>query len=481
MYKRQLISTLLLLALCMSLLGAGFFSLYYHNQIEEIEQLLVQDVNYISSYAGLVLRDESGLLAEHFREYLTSVSLISNCSILLCDTQGNPLFMANLEPPPDYVTQAVPEWIVARSLEGQGFFGITSFEGLFQNPSYATGVPILQQNTFINESGQVVEQNVPVALLFVAQDASYVSDFLREAFQIFIITAACVLLIAVAICSISAQYAVQPLQLMASAAYRFARGELDTRLVDFSNRKDEIGELAKAFNVMAESLGQSEKRRSEFVANVSHELKTPMTTIAGFAEGMLDGTVPREKEKESLAIISSETRRLSRLIQRMLELSRLQSQERVAAQVQFDAGEVLLRVLLSLEGKIIDRNLEVVTELPDEGAMVWGEPDAVTQVCYNLLDNAIKFSKEGGTLTLRIVLKAGKAYISIRNEGITIPPEQLPHVFDRFHKVDSSRSEREGVGLGLYIVKTILNTYKESIDVTSEHGETEFTFTLSEV
>lgn len=113
--------------------------------------------------------------------------------------------------------------------------------------------------------------------------------------------------------------------------------------------------------------------------------------------------------------------------------------------------------------------------------MVWGEPDAATQVCYNLLDNAIKFSKQGGVLTLGIRLQGGKAFVSIKNQGNTIPPEQLAHIFERFHKADSARTSKDGVGLGLYIVKTLLNTYNEDITVTSENGETEFTFTLSEV
>ena len=196
-----------------------------------------------------------------------------------------------------------------------------------------------------------------------------------------------------------------------------------------------------------------------------------MTTIAGFADGILDGTIPPEKERESLQVISSETRRLSRLVRRMLELSRLQSSERVSAQEQF-----------SLEAKITEKDLDVETELPDGPVMVWGDPDAVTQVCYNLLDNAVKFSFPKGKLTLKITSKAGKAYISIGNQGETIPPDQLSHIFDRFHKADSSRStHKDGVGLGLYIVKTILNTYKEDITVTSQDGFTEFTFTLSEV
>ena len=140
----------------------------------------------------------------------------------------------------------------------------------------------------------------------------------------------------------------------------------------------------------------------------------------------------------------------------------------------------MLRVLVSLETKINSRRLDVDTQLPDGPVLVWGDPDSITQVCYNLLDNAIKFSQEGGVLGLSIAAKGGKAHVTVRNVGDTIPPEELAMIFDRFHKSDKSRSvDREGVGLGLYIVKTILNNHKENITVTSENGVTEFTFTLT--
>ena len=192
-----------------------------------------------------------------------------------------------------------------------------------------------------------------------------------------------------------------------------------------------------------------------------------MTTISGFAEGILDGTIPPERERDSLEIIVSETRRLSRLVRRMLDLSRLNAlTENITAQEQFDLTETVSQVLVSLEGKITGRDLDVDVKMPDEPLKVWGDPDSVTQVCYNLLDNAAKF--------------AAKAYTSIRNLGATIPPDELSLLFDRFHKADYSRSmDREGVGLGLYIVKTILGNLKENITVTSEDGVTNFTFTLT--
>lgn len=216
--------------------------------------------------------------------------------------------------------------------------------------------------------------------------------------------------------------------------------------------------------------------------DVSHELKTPMTTIAGFAEGILDGTIPPEREKEYLQIVVSETRRLSRLVRRMLDLSRLNAlaESTVTAQETFDLTEVMSQVLISLETKITDRQLDVDVQMPEDKLMVWGDPDAITQVCYNLLDNAAKFAAPGTAITVQITKKEGKAHTLIRNLGATIPPDELPLLFERFHKADYSRSmDREGVGLGLYIVKTILGNLKENITVTSEDGVTQFHFTLT--
>jgi len=169
-------------------------------------------------------------------------------------------------------------------------------------------------------------------------------------------------------------------------------------------------------------------------------------------------------------------------VRRMLDISRLNAlvERNMTAQEQFDLTEVVSQVLISLEGKITGRDLDVEVDMPEEKLMVWGDPDSITQVCYNLVDNAAKFAAPGTAISVHIARKDGKAVTTIRNLGATIPPDELPMLFDRFHKADSSRSQdREGVGLGLYIVKTILGNLKENITVTSEDGVTQFTFTLT--
>lgn len=484
MYRRQMTVMIGLIILCMTMLGVGFFSLSYHYRQQEIQDTIERDVKYISRYANAAISDGMPLFSEQFRSYLSSVAMISNATVLLCQPDGRVVYATGNNLAQENTRQGiyVPSWAVDELLENHRYSGSTTFNNLLTDESFVTGLPIV---TYVMNpvTGERSISQSPSGMLFIASDATSAQEFMRNTFQLFFLTAVAVLLITIIISSVTVQRMVDPLKTMCSAAYRFAHGEVDTRVSsEFTGRKDEVGELAIAFNAMADSLAQTEQKRSEFVANVSHELKTPMTTIAGFAEGILDGTIPPEKERESLQIISSETRRLSRLVRRMLELSRLQSSERVAAQEQFDVAEVLLRVLVSLEAKITDKNLDVQADLPDGPVMVWGDPDAITQVCYNLLDNAVKFSAPQGPLSLKISTRGGRAYISIGNQGETIPPDQLDHIFDRFHKADSSRSaHKEGVGLGLYIVKTILNTYKEDITVTSTDGFTEFTFTLSEV
>ena len=225
---------------------------------------------------------------------------------------------------------------------------------------------------------------------------------------------------------------------------------------------------------------QSEEELKEFIANISHELKTPMTTIAGYTDGILDGTIPPENERQYLQIISNESRRLSRLVRRMLDVSQLQVMDPLKSGSHFDICESMRRVLISMEKKITDRHLDVDADIPEEPILVRGDNDMITQVIYNLLENATKFAREGTTLYLGVTTIDGKARVTVRNLGDTIPAEELPLLFERFHKSDKSRSEdKDGVGLGLYIVKTILEQHKEKINVTSENGVTTFAFSLS--
>jgi len=289
-----------------------------------------------------------------------------------------------------------------------------------------------------------------------------------------------VLLMAIVLAMVVARHQSAPLREMSIVAGKFAHGDFSARAKDHG-RIDEIGELTTAFNTMANSIEQSENMRREFVGNISHELKTPMTSITGFAEGILDGTIPPEKQSEYLKIVVAETRRLSRLVRRMLEISRFQSMDiRELNAHAFDLSEVLRRGLLGLENKITERGLDVEMTLPENSIWVLGDEDSIIQVTYNLLDNAAKFAYPGSSIKVSLTQRSGKAYVTIENQGDPIPQEELPLLFNRFHKSDKSRSQnKDGIGLGLYIVKTIMNTHREDIYARSKNGITEFLFTLT--
>ena len=289
------------------------------------------------------------------------------------------------------------------------------------------------------------------------------------------------LLVAVVVITVMARKQSSPLRDMARAASDFGHGHLDSRVSVDESSPQEVQELALAFNNMASSLQKSEYQRQEFVANVSHELKTPMTTISGYLDGMLDGTIPPERHNHYMQLVSNETKRLSRLVRSMLDISRMQDQEGIPPEklTRFDMCECAGQVLITFEQKITDKCLNVDVKFPEHSVYTWASQDAITQVVYNLLDNAVKFCPEGGTLTLQIREGSDKLYVSVGNDGDTIPPEELPLVFDRFHKLDKSRAQnRDGWGLGLYIVKTLIGRHGEDISVTSRDGRTEFTFTL---
>lgn len=202
-------------------------------------------------------------------------------------------------------------------------------------------------------------------------------------------------------------------------------------------------ELAVAFNNMAAAMQNADTARQEFVANVSHELKTPMTTIAGYLDGMLDGTIPQPEQRHYMELVSTEVRRLSRLVRNMLEISRLKDQGIPADKLaDFDLCEAAGQALLSFEQRINRKHLNVDVDMPELGVTVRAMPDAVTQVLYNLIDNAVKFIDDGGTLSIRVERSGNKAVTTVGNTGPTIAPEELPLIFDRFHKTDQEPLDR---------------------------------------
>ncbi len=473
-YKRQLAMMVGVMVLSFTLLSTAFMLLSYRYIISEKRESMERNAGYIANFTASYYQQYLGIQNEFYRSYVASIALISDSYVIVANPDGEIIYATDGINFYEYQNTVIPPSVVSQVLGNGAYAGMTNLDGIYPERRYMAGLPVSVPTL----SGASVIRG----LVLVSADASSLAQMWSATATIFFFSAVVVLLISVIASTLTSAHQSRPLNEMAEAARKFGRGEFDVRVTSYEGRCDEISTLAEAFNSMANSLAKAESQRAEFIANVSHELKTPMTTISGFAEGILDGTIPPEREREFLQVIVSETRRLSRLVRRMLDLSRLNAlvESTVTAQEQFDLTEVMSQVLISLEGKITGRRLDVDVHMPEDKLMVWGDPDSVTQVCYNLIDNAAKFAATGSTISVQITKKDGKAYTSIRNLGATIPPDELPLLFERFHKADYSRSmDREGVGLGLYIVKTILNNLKENIVVTSEDGVTQFTFTLT--
>ena len=394
---------------------------------------------------------------------------VSGADAVICDNRGCILLCAS-EPfgckhqgmfiGSDYMKQVIR----SGALRDTGMI-----QGLYHENRYICSVPITAGN------------GKPLGIVILSQTTQKNEALLGRLTDLFAYLSILVIVVVALFIGFFIKRQNRPLRDMAKTARAFGHGELNAR-VDLTRRySPEVEELALAFNNMASSLQKSEYQRQEFVANVSHELKTPMTTIGGYVDGILDGTIPEEKSRHYMQIVSDETKRLSRLVRSMLDISQLQTEKGIPDEkkVRFDLEECAGQVLLTFEQKINAKDVQVEVEMPEHPVHILANQDYITQVIYNLLDNAVKFCPQGGIVGLRIREGGNKAYISIYNDGKTIPAQELPLLFDRFHKLDKSRSEnRDGWGLGLYIVKTIVCSHGENISVSSHDGRTEFTFTM---
>ena len=410
------------------------------------------------------------LFQREFLVNLTVASKASEADIVICDPMGRLLLCSASPLGCDHQGMHITSAAYLQAIREQEFVssvGVVS--GLYPDSRYVVSTAI--RNPITGDVSGIVMVSSPV---------STTTAVLKQLSDIYFFVAVFVILISVVIMTLYARKNTHPLRDMAKTATAFGHGNWKARANVPKNSPQELEELALAFNNMAQSLEKSDYQRKEFVANVSHELKTPMTTIGGYVDGILDGTIPREQQDHYLRIVSQETKRLSRLVRSMLDISQLQEQGiPEEKKTRFDMCECAGQVLITLEQRITEKNLDVQVNFPEHPVITLGSQDAIVQVVYNLLDNGVKFCPEGGVLGLQIREGGSKAYITVSNTGPTIPPEELPLLFDRFHKLDKSRREnRDGWGLGLYIVKTIVCSHGEDISVSSANGVTEFTFTL---
>ena len=466
-YLRNFLATTVVVTICFLVVALSFMAIARSYVITEYRSNMEDSAQEVARTASAVAHTDS-LSSWVLGMTISSISRSTGNQIFIADAAGQVVTCSDLMPRCEHLGVQLPEEVIQRVQTGI-YDELSDLGGMYKTTRYVVAAPILSER-----------DGALLGFAFVTNEIGNMLGGWTTFLTIAMIIAAGVFMAALLATLVFTKHMARPLDEMAAASRKFARGDFSVRVKQTEDPTDEMGALIDSFNKMADSLEQAENRRSEFIANISHELRTPMTTIAGFADGILDGTIPPENQEKYLRSIRDETRRLSRLVRDMLGVS--QAKARAAdpsRRVVFDLTELILQTLLSFESRATQKNLDVDPQLPDNHIMVRADKDAITQVIYNLLDNAVKFASPGSCLVLRLYKENEKAYVSVKDFGETIPPDDLPFIFDRFHKSDRSRSmDKDGVGLGLYLVKEIINSHDEDIAVRSEDGMTEFVFTL---
>ncbi|MDK2798670.1 MAG: hypothetical protein PWP27_275 [Clostridiales bacterium] len=454
----------LIILITFIILGILLFSLLGDYVTSEKEELLRYTGKKINEITSVLIEDNSPIVERVYRINIESYGTNTQSLIIVIDQTGEIFAISN----PYYKHmegQKLSKAQYGEVLLGKDIKKIGNFEGLFNQTVLTIGMPLKYKNEI-------------VGAVFLNSPIPEINKVRYEVFKLFMLSVSVALLAAFILIFFLSRKISNPLKMINKAAKTFANGQFENRVAVNSN--DEIGELANTFNRMAESLQNLENMRRSFIANVSHELRTPMTTIQGFIAGIMDETIPKERQKQYLKIVLDEVRRLSRLVNDLLDLAKMEAGENQLNFREFDINELIRIGIIKFENRITQKNIHINAYFEDEQCFVIADMDGIQRVVTNLLDNAIKFSDDNGTIDIEVITKSNKVYVSIQDHGIGIDEQELKYIWDRFYKTDKSRSkDKTGTGLGLAIVKNIINQHGQEISVESKLEEyTRFTFTL---
>ena len=464
-FRRFLFFSLSVALICCVVI-CGIFAFPVSRQIRTYKRNTLEDnAQNVAEYMSSITFD-SNTANNAVTNALGSMSKSMHAVIVIVDKEGFVLYSSDKIAAQN--PQKLPSSVMDEMADGKHYEHGT-LQDIYNENYYIFAVPYHNGNGDVN------------GYCIVAQESLWTSDFTPTIFGIILLI---ILSAAILIFILSAVYAyntTRPLKQMADAAKRFAVGDFESRGHIKSN--DEIGELAAAFNEMADSLASSEGMRRNFIANVSHELKTPMTTIAGYIDGILDKTIPPQEQEYYLGIISQEIKRLNRLVTSMISLSKIDSGEITVKKAPFVIQDTAFNVLLNFEGEIEKKKLTIEGLDDEEDLSVYGDSDLIHQVFYNLVENAVKFTNEEGYIRFGFSHKNNRVYVYVENSGEGIQNEDIRLIFDKFYKADKSRSiNKKSMGLGLYIVRSIILLHGGNIIAESEPGNyCRFTFWIPDL
>lgn len=467
LFTRMLFVYLLIILMSFVLLGGIFFSTLKDQYLNDQMDMMIEHAHEINEwstenyYETMTDIEFQGHLLKKAEEEDTVIWLITKFKMIYmtADPEGKGEIKDKLP------TKSIDRFF-EETQQGNYAKQVSTVESAFKRSVMSVAIPLKVEDTIV---GTIVVHRE------VEDFGVGISTIFRQVLFPLVISMAFAFMLVL----ILSRYIVKPIKDISYAAGELARGNLDWRVK--SNTKDELGELAISFNKMAEELKLQDGLRNTFIANVSHELRTPLASTQGFVQGMLDRAIEEKDRDKYLEIVLAETKRMNTLITDLLSLAKIESGKFPMELSEFDINELVRRCIIMFEKRIEDKNLEVSIQLTEEKMLVWADEDRISQVVTNLVDNAVKFTSEGGELKIWTNSAGNKVYVNIADTGEGIPEEEQPYIFERFYKVDKSHSRKKpGTGIGLSIVKRIITQHGEKITLRSVRDKgTTFTFTLT--
>lgn len=417
------------------------------NERKQIETL-ASVANILEDWTAAVQFEQTDTVsARSYSRVLNSWSKFTDSDIVIVNREGE-VFEKT------HTVKSVPKKAMACIENDKPSVFKSDFDGFYDTRVLSVAYPLHYKNTTIGAI--IFNKSLP--------------ELRRDVFEmllIFVMSSILSLMVSFIIIYFQAKKISKPIIDINKAAQNIAKGDFSGR-VNITTR-DEIGQLASTFNFMASSIEKSDANKQRFVSDVSHELRTPMTSITGFVEGMLDGTIPDEERNDYLQIVRDESIRLTKLVNDMFEMSKMQSGSFEIKIAPFDINDLICSSLISLESKIEEHKVDIDVDFRPEHLTVLGDKDQIKRVLINLIDNAIKFSLPDTQIGIKTSVANGKAHISVSNTGNEIKEHDLKHIFDRFYKTDTSRElDRTGAGLGLSFVQNILRLHNQQITVKNK-------------
>lgn len=466
LFTRIFLTTVLVMLLSCILSTSLLYNQLGNYIVRTESEELVDVAQRVAEITGLFIDDSSA--QKWLFKHIETQSRNNHCAIMIMNVEAEIVTMAGAG---DYIdVNKLDSSLISQALNGESTSEISTEK-----------LPGIAKNTFVaTEPISVSYTGKPMVMgaVVVCKPMPQIQQARSEVMSLMVTSQAIALMIAFLFSFLLARSISRPVSKLNSAAKAVASGDFSKR-IDYES-KDEIGELISSFNYMTGALEEIDEARSSFVSNVAHELRTPMTIVSGFVEGIIDGTISEDERNKYLTIVLSESRRLGRLVNDLLQTSRLESGTAKLVMKQIDINEMLRKGIISYENAITQKNLNVDVEFKREHSYAVGDEDSIYRVVMNLLDNAIKYTPEGGQIKIKSSESVRKVEVSIENSGDGISERDLAHIWERFYKTDKSRGvDKRGVGLGLYLVKTIINQHNNRIWAESKEGEfTRFTFTL---